>query len=321
MAIFSHLSAIADPTRSRLLLLLDRHELTVGELCAATRLPQSTVSRHLKVLSDEGWLAVRAEGASRYYRLLPGLNEAARLLWRAVRDEVASEVESAEDEARAQEALTARRTRSQAFFASAAGQWDTVRGDLFGERAELPALLDLLPDDLVVGDLGCGTGQITATLAPVVARVIAVDDSREMLEAARHRLAGIGNVEVRAGPLEALPLDDATLDAAVMMLVLHHLPDPLHALQEAARVLKPGGRLLVVDMAAHGREEYRERMGHVWLGFSGEQLEAWLAEAGFENVRIRRLPSHPEAKGPLLQAASAKRRAGGRQTNGKGKAR
>jgi ArsR family transcriptional regulator len=128
-----------------------------------------------------------------------------------------------------------------------------------------------------------------------------------MLDAARRRLAGVANVDLRAGPLEALPLDDGSLDAAVMMLVLHHVPDPSRALCEAARVLKPGGRLLVVDMAAHGREEYRERMGHVWLGFSGEQLETWFAEAGLEKTRVRRLPSSPEARGPLLLAASAKR--------------
>ncbi len=304
MSIFSSLSAVADPTRSRLLLLLDRHELTVSELCMAMQLPQSTVSRHLKVLADEGWLAVRADGASRYYRLLPVLDESARQLWEAVRPQVATAVESAEDALRAQEVLASRRTRSQEFFASAAGQWDSVRRELFGAHVELGALVDLLDPTWVVGDLGCGTGQLTATLAPVVGRVIAVDESREMLDAARRRLADAGNVDVRAGSLEALPIADGTLDAAVMMLVLHHLSEPLRALGEAARVLKPGGRLLVVDMAAHAREEYRERMGHVWLGFPAEQLERWLADAGFGNVRVRRLRSDPDAKGPLLQAAT-----------------
>ena len=322
--IFNRLSAVADPTRSRLLLLLDRHELTVGELCAATRLPQSTVSRHLKVLADEGWVTVRADGASRYYRLAARQEAPARQLWDVVREQVAAEVDSAEDEARAQEALAQRRTRSQAFFASAAGQWDAVRRELFGVRAELPALLDLLEGTWTVGDLGCGTGQVTETLAPVVARVIAVDESREMLAAARGRLSAHDNVELRQGPLEALPIEVGALDAAVMMLVLHHLVDPARALREAARVLRTGGRLLVVDMAEHGREEYRERMGHVWLGFGAAQMTAWLEEAGFEMVRVRRLPSDPEAKGPLLLAASGTRRRAGSEvmdgtaTNGKG---
>lgn len=305
MTIFTSLSAVADPTRSRLLLLLDRHELTVGELCAAMRLPQSTVSRHLKVLADEGWLSVRADGASRFYRMATTLDAAARRLWEAVRPQVAAAVESGEDEARVQEVLAERRTRSQAFFATAAGQWDSVRRELFGARAELGAIADLLDDRWAVGDLGCGTGQLAETLAPVVAQVIAVDESREMLDAARRRLEPFASVDVRAGSLEALPIADGALDAAVMMLVLHHLVDPLRALEEAARVLKPGGRLLVVDMAAHTREEYRERMGHVWLGFPAEQLERWLVEAGFARVRVRRLPSDPDAKGPLLQAATA----------------
>lgn len=319
MSIFTSLSAVADPTRSRLLLLLERHELTVGELCAATRLPQSTVSRHLKVLADEGWLAVRADGASRYYRLAPRLDASARQLWEAVRPQVAPAVESAEDEARAQEVLAARRTRSQEFFATEAGEWDSLRRELFGERIELGALADLLDERWVVGDLGCGTGQLAEMLAPVVAKVIAVDESPAMLAAARRRLEHAGNVELRAGALESLPIEDGVLDAAVLMLVLHHLADPLQALREAVRALKPGGRLLVVDMAAHTREELRERMGHVWLGFPAEQLERWLAEAGVEKVRVRRLTTDPEARGPLLQAASGRRAVA--SNNGKGTGR
>jgi ArsR family transcriptional regulator len=154
--------------------------------------------------------------------------------------------------------------------------------------------------------------------------VIAVDESREMLAAARRRLAERGNVDLRHGPLEAVPIETGALDAAVMMLVLHHLVDPTRALHEAARVVRPGGRLLVVDMAEHGREEYRERMGHVWLGFGAEQMAGWLEAAGFEMVRVRRLRSDPEAKGPLLLAASGTRGAAaahvqdGVATNGKG---
>lgn len=317
MSIFSSLSAVADPTRSRLLLLLERHELTVGELCAATRLPQSTISRHLKVLADEGWLAVRADGASRFYRLAPRLEESARTLWEAVRPQLEPAVESAEDEARAQEVLAGRRTRSQEFFATEAGQWDSLRRELFGERIELGALADLLDGSWVVGDLGCGTGQLAQVLAPVVRSVVAVDESPAMLAAARRRLEHAPNVELRSGALESLPIDDGALDAAVMMLVLHHLADPPQALREAARALRPGGRLLIVDMAAHTREELRERMGHVWLGFPAEQLERWLGEAGFERVRVRRLTTDPEAKGPLLLSASGSRRAAA-STNGKG---
>ena len=307
--IHDHLSAVADPTRSRLLLLLDRHELTVSELCAAMQLPQSTVSRHLKVLADEGWVAVRADGASRHYRMMARLEDPARQLWQAVRGHVAAAVESSADEARAQDVLSQRRTRSQAFFASAAGQWDALRAEMFGARAELLALLGLLDGDWVVGDLGCGTGQVSATLAPFVGRVIAVDQSREMMDAARRRLQDVENVELRRGELEALPVASGELDAALLFLVLHYLSEPERALAEAARALAPGGRLLIVDMVAHTREELRDRMGHVWLGFPAERLEQWLADAGFVDVRVRRLPPDPHAKGPMLLAVSARRAA------------
>jgi SAM-dependent methyltransferase len=304
-AVHARLGSLADATRTRLLLLLARHELSVSELCSALQLPQSTVSRHLKLLGDDGWLVTRSEGPSRYYRLAPRLDATARRLWHVVRDELMSHAESVQDEARAQQVLGQRRTRSQEFFSSAAGQWDALRGELFGAHAGLAGLLALLDDDVVIGDLGCGTGAVTAELAPYVRQVIGIDESKAMLAAARRRLTPFDNVELRHGSLEALPLDDATLDAAVISLVLHYIAEPVLALAEARRVLKPGGRLVVVDMMAHGRTEYREQMGHVWLGFAEEQIRAWFEEAGFSRVLWRVLAPVAEAKGPVLFAAAA----------------
>jgi ubiquinone/menaquinone biosynthesis C-methylase UbiE len=134
--------------------------------------------------------------------------------------------------------------------------------------------------------------------------VVAVDESRAMLAAARRRVAGLTNVDLRAGELESLPVDDGALDAAVLSLVLHYLPEPPLALAEVRRVLKRGGRLVIVDMIAHGRTEYRERMGHVWQGFTEPQLLGWLEDAGFGSVRWRVLEAEPGARGPLLFAAS-----------------
>jgi ArsR family transcriptional regulator len=304
--IHATIGSLADPTRTRLLLLLGRHELSVNELCAAVQLPQSTVSRHLKLLSDEGWLVTRSEGPSRYYRLAPRLEGTAKRLWQVVRDGLATQPEAAQDEARATQVLSERRTRSQEFFSSTAGQWDALRADLFGAHAGIAGLLGLLDDDMVIGDLGCGTGVVTAELAPYAGRVIAVDESKAMLAAARRRLHERDNVELRAGALESLPLDDGELDAAVMSLVLHYVPEPVAALSEARRVVKPGGRVVVVDMMAHGRAEYREAMGHVWQGFTEEQVRAWLAECGFTRVRWRGLAAEPGAKGPVLFAASGR---------------
>lgn len=306
--VFQRLNALSDATRGRLLHVLDRHELSVSELCGVVQLPQSTVSRHLRVLSDEGWVVSRAEGTSRYYRLASRLEPGARRVWEVVRDALAQGAQAAQDEARAREAIARRRTRSQEFFASAAGEWDSVRRELFGERPELQALLALLDPAATVGDLGCGTGQLAVTVAPFVKRVIAVDESQDMLRAARQRIgADASNVDVRAGRLEALPIDAGELDLALLSLVLHYAPAPRAVLAEAARALAPGGRVLIVDMQPHEREEYRERMGHLWQGFSREQLEPWLREAGLTPGAHHPLPSDPAAKGPLLFAAAAKR--------------
>ncbi len=307
-SIFDRMSALADTTRSRLLLLLERQELTVSELCAVLQLPQSTVSRHLKVLGDEGWVQARAEGTSRWYRMVPERLEApARRLWQLVREQISGSGAVLQDAQRLQSVLSLRRSKAQEFFSSAAGEWDRLRGDLFGRRADLQALLGLLPEGWTVGDLGCGTGHVAEALAPFAAQVIAVDDSPAMLDAARARLTGFENVEVRGGDLASLPIEDRSLDAAVLFLVLHYLIEPARVIAEVARVLRPGGRLLIADMTPHEREEYRQQMGHVWLGFTQDQIAQWAQEGGLEAPRYRALPADPTAKGPTLFAASARK--------------
>src|SRR6516165_4147293 len=254
-AILDHLTSLADTTRSRTLLLLDRHELTVSELCRIMQLPQSTVSRHLKALADAGWVTARAEGTSHLYTLTrDDLDASARRLWVLVREQIGSTPAAAQDERRLQATLSERRTKSQEFFSSSAGQWDRLRSELFGDRFHLAALAAFADPSWTVGDLGCGTGLVTLALAPFVAHVTAVDGSAAMLQGARRRLQQLDNVDLRRGELEALPIDDGRLDAAVMMLVLHHVPEPSRAVAEVARVVKPGGRFLLVDMLPHDRE-------------------------------------------------------------------
>src|SRR5262245_3245240 len=188
-AILDHLSALADPTRSRVLLLLDRRELTVSELCGILQLPQSTVSRHLKALADSGWIAARAEGTSHLYTMTHGeLDAPARRLWLLVREQVGATAAAAHDQRRLQAVLDGRRTTSQEFFSSSAGQWDRMRDELFGDRFPLAALAALADPAWVVADLGCGTGQTSAALAPFVARIVGVDAAAPMLPAARRRL-------------------------------------------------------------------------------------------------------------------------------------
>jgi ArsR family transcriptional regulator len=297
--VFDRLQTLGEETRSRVLLLVEEHEFTVSELCAILQLPQSTVSRHLKVLAEDGWVLSRADGTSRHYRLAE-LDAAAAELWAVVRQAVADSAGARGDAERAASVLARRRERSREFFASAAPAWDALRAELFGREAVLLPLSGLLDPSWTVADLGAGTGALAERLAPFVARVIAVDGSPEMLDALRERVGGAPAVDARPGELEALPIEDGSVDVAFMLLVLHFVVEPRAALAEARRVLRPGGRLVVVDMREHDREEYRADMGHVWTGFSAEQMAGWSERAGFEDSTWLPLPPDAEAKGPLL---------------------
>jgi ArsR family transcriptional regulator len=223
-------------------------------------------------------------------------------VWDAVRTEIGSTAEAALDAERAREVMRRRRTRSEEFFSTAAGQWDTVRTELFGATPESGALLALLDPSWDVADLGCGTGQVSATIAPWVKHLIAVDASIAMLSAARTRLSNHKNVDVRRGDLEAVPIAAQSVDVALLFLVLHYVSDVQQVIAEAARILRAGGRVLIVDMEAHGRAEYREQMGHVWQGFERDQMAGWLADAGFSGVRFGRVGTDTDARGPALFA-------------------
>lgn len=313
-AVHDRLSTLSDPTRGRILVVLERSELTVGELCVALQLPQSTVSRHLRLLGDERWVRSRQEGTSRYYALAANLDESQERLWTVVGEALRSGASALADVERVADVLARRRETSREYFKTAAAEWDAVRSDLYGERSDLRALLDLLDPDLTVGDLGCGTGRLSVMLAPSVKQVVAVDASPAMLATAGARHAAHANIEWKRGELEALPLADGSLDVAVAALVLHYAADPLRVLVEAHRVVRPGGRILLIDLFPHDRAEYRQQMGHVWLGFSDEQVRAWLRDAGFDRTRVRRLPADPDARGPALFVASAQRPPGSTTT-------
>ncbi len=302
--VLAHLNVLGDPLRARLLLVLDGQTLSVGELCDILQLPQSTVSRHLKTLVAGGWAHARREGTSRLYALSADeLDAPAAELWRLVKGQLLETPGVAQDQARLARVLAERRARSADYFSRSAGQWDAVRDELFGETFHLAGLLAVLDPAAVVADLGCGTGRTAAAVAPFVSRVIAVDASREMLEAAGTRLTSHRNVEMREGTLEAVPIADAAVDLALLVLVLHHVSDPSRILREARRVVRPGGTVLVLDMQAHDREEYRAQMGHVWLGFTEAEIRRRLSAAGFPEARVVGLPPAPNVRGPALFVA------------------
>src|SRR4051812_29839602 len=281
-ALLGWMESLADATRLRLLRLLERHELGVAELCDVLQMPQSTVSRHLKVLADQKWVRGRRQGTNHLYRtILDELEAGARRLWLLAREQTDAWPAVKQDRLRLDRLLAEKQGDSQAFFAGAAGEWDRLRGELYGKNFSDAAMLALLPGDTIVADLGCGTGQVIAALAPFVKQVIGVDSSPPMLKAARKRLADRKNVDLRKGDLSAVPIDDQTCDAAMLILALTYVADPAAVLSEMSRVLKPGARAVLVDLSPHDREDFRRQLGKTRLGFDAKELEQLLAQAGF----------------------------------------
>ncbi len=298
--IFAHFRCLSNPLRVRLLNALSRHELGVGELTRALQTPQSTISRHLEQLLERGWVEKRSAGPASFFRMADPLPSEAAGLWGVVRDTLGVPDPYGEDLRRVESVLAQRELDSRAFFGRHAGSWDALRSELFGSSYLAPTLTALLPPGLVVADLGCGTGEVVQALAPSVARVIGVDQESAMLAVAQQRCAGMSNVELVHSGLDTLPLPDSSVDAALCMLVLHHVEVIAASLASIARVLRPGGRLVVLDMVEHDRREYRRTMGHRYLGFSREDLADLAGTAGLRELGWRRLPPDPQAQGPGL---------------------
>jgi len=304
--ITDRLSALSEPVRLRICRVLEHNELTVGELAKVLQLPQSTVSRHLKLLAEAGWTQKRAEGTAALYRLvLDDLGPESRQLWVLVRSQMGDDSHIADDERRVRSVLAERAPNTQAYFGRLGGDWDRVRKELFGNECTGRALAALLPATWTVADFGSGTGNTADIIGPFVREVILIDQSSTMLAAARHRLAERTNVRFVESAVDRVPLADASVDAATCLLVLHHLAEPASALREMARVIRPGGVVLVLDMVAHDRADYRHTMGHAHLGFSEETVRTLFAQANLVPRSIQTLPSFPDARGPDLFVAIA----------------
>jgi ubiquinone/menaquinone biosynthesis C-methylase UbiE len=300
-ALLGWMTSLSDPTRLRLLRLLEGHELGVVDLCDILQLPQSTVSRHLKILNDQHFVRSTRRGTTHLYRMaLDELHPGSQRLWLLAREQTENWATVGQDDLRLHGRLRARETSAQAFFAGAAAQWDKLRREMYGDAFTRSALLALIPSHYTVADLGCGTGQTVAELAGLVRRVIAVDSSAAMLNAARERIQGLGNVDLLRGDLAAIPVEDSTCDAALLILVLTYVADPAAVLREVRRILKPAGQLVIVDLLPHDRDDFRRQMNQTSAGIAAGDLRAWLASAGFSGITTRPLPPEPEAKGPAL---------------------
>ncbi len=276
------LRAAADPTRLRILLLLKAEELSVAELQEILVMGQSTISSHLSQLKLAGLVEDRRTGKSSFYRLASeGPDLLDDLLVRAEQETP----EAAADAATMRTVVKRRQDRMRSFFDSMAGRLgkDYVPGKSWKSLAE--ALLRLMPP-MVIADLGAGDGSFALLLAQRAARVVAVDASAKMLEVARETAVrhGIDNVEFRLGDMEEVPIDDAGVDLVFFSQSLHHALHPERAVAEAARILRPGGRIAILDLARHRFEEARELYADERLGFSEAELTDLLEKAGFRNV-------------------------------------
>ena len=300
------MQSLSEPTRARVLRLLERTELTVADLCSTLQLPQSTVSRHLKVLGDEGWISSRRDGTSNFYRMIAtNLEAGQKKLWQVVKPQSVLEATADQDDLRLDQVLALRRSRSQEFFSSSVDKWDKLKGDLFGSRLDAWTLGALVDSRSIFGDFGCGTGSIAQLVAPWVQQVIAIDNSSTMVQAAKKRLREFSNVEIRKGELDDLPLEDGLISLGLASLVLPYTANPRAAVREMSRVVSDQGELILVDMLPHDRSEYRDLMGHLWMGFSQEQITEWLQEAGWDRIQFHSLPPDPDAKGSALFVVKA----------------
>lgn len=306
LTLIDWMDSLADATRIRLLRLLEGHELNVMDLCEIMQLPQSTVSRHLKILSSQHWCHAQRQGTNNLYRmLLDELDPTMRKLWLLAREQTEDWPALHQDQLRLQSRLTQKHADTQAFFASSASQWDQLRHELYGLAFESTAQIALLPSHWTVADLGCGTGNTCASLAQHVAQVIGIDESPAMLKAARQRLSDCANVQLKRGDLHAIPIDDASCDAALLTLVLTYLTQPAEVLAQMRRILKPGGKAVIVDILLHDQEDFRRKMGQQNMGYQTVQIKKMLQSAGFVDIRIFELPPETQATGPALFQACA----------------
>jgi ArsR family transcriptional regulator len=276
------LRVVADPNRLRILLLLKGEELSVAELQEILVMGQSTISTHLSQLKQAGLVEDRRAGKSSLYRLSPADGSPLEQILTEAKAEIP---EAATDQQAMRRVLRKRQDKMRAFFDSVAGRLgkDYVPGKSWKSVAE--ALLRLMPP-MTIADLGAGEGSFALLLAERATRVIAVDTSAKMLEVGRDQALrhGVKNVEFRHGDMEEIPIADAEVDLVFFSQSLHHALHPERALQDAHRILVPGGRIVILDLARHRFEEAREMYADEWLGFSEADLESMLAKAGFASI-------------------------------------
>ena len=286
-ATLKYLRALADPTRLRILALLERDELSVNELQEITRMGQSRISTHLGLLQESGLLGSRREGKRTFYRL----NAAAGTVgWDFLQLAVSGAKELAEvgtDQVNLKRILVRRHEQAQVYFNQVAGRFDRSYGPGRSWQAFGQLLLRILPP-LEVADLGSGEGLLSELLALRCKRVIAVDNSEKMVAygARKAKKNGLKNLEFRRGDLQDPPIASGSVDLVVLSQALHHAEDPLRAIRSSHRLLRAGGWVMILDLLEHHFEQARGLYGDRWLGFAEAELQDWLETAGFRGIEI-----------------------------------
>ncbi len=281
------LRALSDPTRLRLVALLEREELSVNELQEVTRLGQSRISTHLGLLADCEMVSSRRDGKRTFYKLNPNADAVAgEFIQLAIRG--AHElVEHSHDQINLKRVLARRKEQAQVYFNQVAGRFDRVYGPGRSWQAFGHLLLRILPP-ITVADLGAGEGLLSELLARRAKKVIAVDNSEKIVAfgAAKAKKNSLKNLEFRLGNLQNPPIDAGSVDLVILSQALHHAEDPAAALTTAAKLLKPHGQILILDLLKHNFEKAHELYGDRWLGFAESDLHRWLEEAGFKKIEI-----------------------------------
>jgi SAM-dependent methyltransferase len=301
-SLLAALAAAAEPTRLRLIALLAEAELTVTELVTILGQSQPRISRHLKLLVEAGLVERHREGAWVFFFIAPG--GAASALVRDILARLPAEDETRKaDRVRLAEVRRARAEQAARYFAAHAANWDELRALHIPEERVEAVIADLVgaaPLHAVL-DLGTGTGRMLELLAPHATRAVGVDQSPQMLAVARARLekAGLRNVQLRQGDIYALPVERDFYDLVIVHQVLHYLDDPARAVREAARALRPSGRLLIVDFAPHTEESLREQHAHRRLGFAGDEVASLMQDAGLDFIERRDLVPNKKDGGKL----------------------
>ncbi len=286
--------AMADPTRLRIVALLRAMELSVGELAQVLGQSQPRVSRHIKILCDAGIAKRRKEGS--WVFLCPGDADRTELLFGAMDGWHGSDPENhwaVADSARLAAVRADRAAAAELYFSAHADEWDTLRSLHVPEsavEAAMAALLDARPIGRLV-DVGTGTGRMLTLFGTQASHVMGIDRSPEMLRVARGKLSGtlLQGWDLRQGDIAALPVADACADTVILHQVLHYIPAPERAVSELARIVAPGGHVLIVDFAPHDREELRTQDAHTRLGFSDSQIQGWFAASGLILTNVEQL--------------------------------